>query len=51
MAHRSDRVRQHAPRPFWEQPDRLTYEAAILARSPHLHHVVAPVVDEKGGQR
>lgn len=51
MKNPSDRVCQPERRPFWEQPERLTYEAAIIARNPRLASLLAPLVDDKGGAR
>lgn len=51
MSKRTDRVRHSTRRPMWEAPEPLTYEAAVLAHSPHLAGLLAPVVDERGGRR
>ena len=51
MKNPSDRVCHRKRRPLWEQPERLTYEAVIIARNPRLASLLAPLVDDKGGAR
>lgn len=45
MAHRNDQARQSAPTerrgPLFDQPERLSYEAAILRRNPRLASLLA----------